>query len=405
MQKRASARAIGRVEGGSPRDQPFRGADEPRGAKDVRKRSVKVPGSSEEKNIMNLKARRVLPAAGLLIAAFALSACGGGVPSGAQLMPAAGGVPSAVSAGKASDLLYATTLNWNAGTGAVYYYHAYGKNTKALGSLTISSGFPDGVWTDRNGNVYVAVVNSTKNGRGYISVYTPGFGKLLGTYTAGLDGPSGGTFDAAGNMYVANLCGTAPSLQCFVFARAKDDKYRPHVNQAGSTTGYVGVYPAGQMQPSTYLQSPINIAVGVALDAAKNVFVVNNTGGIAWNVIEFPAGSTQGKVVTFRGLPKNRWVGAGTFDPTHALVISVNSSIDFFPHEHGTPSHKLTNGVVAADGLAYGPDGTLFAGNYEYISNEGNIIAFPPGASTPARTYAVPYGQGVVSIAVGRGAR
>jgi hypothetical protein len=30
------------------------------------------------------------------------------------------------------------------------------------------------------------------------------------------------------------------------------------------------------------------------------------------------------------------------------------------------------------------------------------IVAFPPGATAPARTYAVPYGNGVVSVAVGR---
>jgi hypothetical protein len=132
------------------------------------------------------------------------------------------------------------------------------------------------------------------------------------------------------------------------------------------------------------------------------VFAVNNTGGIAWNVVEFPAGSTQGKVVRFRGLPKNRWVGADAFDSKSELVASVNSAIDFFPHENGRPGRQLTNGIFAADGLAYGPDGTLFAGNYEFESNEGNIIAFPPGATAPARAYAVPYGNGVVSVAVGR---
>lgn len=116
----------------------------------------------------------------------------------------------------------------------------------------------------------------------------------------------------------------------------------------------------------SYLQTPINIAVGVALDAAENVFVVNNTGGMAWDVVEFPAGATQGKVVVFRDVPKERWVGADTFDPKGALVASVNSAIDFFPHERGKPAQSLTKGVLAADGLAHGPDGTLFAANYEF---------------------------------------
>ncbi|MBV8067685.1 MAG: hypothetical protein JO113_06890, partial [Candidatus Eremiobacteraeota bacterium] len=328
-------------------------------------------------------------------AALGVSGCHGGARTGAQLTPPLVS-PSHVepSHARLKEYLYATTLDWNAGNGTVYYYDAYGKNTSALGSLTISSGFPDGVWTDRKGNVYVAVVNSVSNGRGYINVYTPAFGKLLRSYTAGLDGPSGGTFDAAGDMYVANLCGMAPSIQCFVFASPKDREFRRHVRLGGSTSGYVAIYPAGKMYPSSYLQSPINIAVGVGIDASNNVFVVNNTGGIAWNVIKFRAGQTQGKVVTFRDLPRQRWVGADTFDPQNALVVSVNTAVDFFAREHGKPSRTLTDGIVAADGLAYGLDGTLFAGNYEFESNEGNIVAFPRDADKPARTYAVPYGNG-----------
>ena len=96
-------------------------------------------------------------------------------------------------------------------------------------------------------------------------------------------------------------------------------------------------------------------------------------------------------------------MGADTFDSQGALVASVNSAIDFFPHEQRKPAKQLTNGVVAADGLAYGPDGTLFAGNYEYVQNEGNIVAFPPGATSPTRSYAVPYNNGVISVAIGKG--
>jgi hypothetical protein len=294
------------------------------------------------------------------------------------------------------EILYASTLDWNAGTGTVFYYDAYGKNTSALGSLAIAQGFPDGLWHDGKGNVYVAVVNAGSNGRGYVNVYTPGLRKLLRTYSSGIDGPSGGAFDRAGNMYVSSLCGMAPSISCYVFARP----HRGRREQGGSTAGYVAIFPPGSSQPSSDLQGPINIAVGVALDAKQNVFVPNNTGGYAWNVVEFPSGSKAGKVLTFRHVPRNRWVGAATVDSKDALVASVNSAIDFFPRDHGRPSHSLTNGVLAADGLDYGPDGTLFAGNYEFESNEGNIVAFPPGASAPARSFAVPYGNGVVSVTV-----
>lgn len=348
---------------------------------------------------MHTGQRPVFLLAGLLSAALATGGCQGGATGTAGFAPAANGdARGGLADAHAKQILYATTLDWSNGTGSVYYYDAYGKNTAALGSLSINPGFPDGVWTDSKGNVYVAVVNSSANGRGYINVYTPKFGKLLATYTAGLDGPSGGVFDAAGNMYVSNLCGMA-STSCYVFTKPRRGR-----SEGGSTSGYVAVYPPGQTQPSKYLEAPINIAVGVAVDASGNVFVPNNTGGFAWNVVEFLVGASQGKFVPLRGMPKNLWVGAATFDLKGALVISANSAIDFFPHEKGRPAHQLTNGVVAADGLAYGPDGTLFAGNYEFESNEGNIIAFPPGATTPARTFAVPYNNGVVSVAIGRAA-
>jgi len=325
---------------------------------------------------------RTLSAAALLVALTATAS----VDHPARM---AGAVPAASS----RDLLYAATLDWNTGSGSVYYYHAYGNDTKAIGSLPFTAGYPNGLWTDSHGNVYVAVVNAGTNGRGYVNVYTPGLAKLLTTYAAGLDGPSGGTFDSAGNMYVSNVCGMRPSISCYVFDRTRG-------GSGSGLNGYIAIFPPGATQPSSYLQAGINIAVGVALDQNNNVFVPNNTGGYAWNVIEFAAGSTQGQVVPFHGLPSNRWVGASTFDPKGDLVISVNSAIDFFPHERGKSSQQFTTGVLAADGLTYGPDGTLFAGNYEFESNEGNVIAFPPGATAPARSFAVPYGNGVISVTV-----
>ncbi|HVR47294.1 MAG TPA: hypothetical protein VMT95_11765 [Candidatus Binatia bacterium] len=345
---------------------------------------------------MNIARPSLTLAVSLALVPIGVAACHGAAPDGVVPAQTAQSRGAGLAARLPREILYAATLDWNAGTGTVYYYDAYGRKTSALGSLAIAQGYPNGLWHDGKGNVYVAVVNAGSNGRGYVNVYTPGLRKLLRTYSSGIDGPSGGAFDRAGNMYVSNVCGMAPSISCYVFAKPR----RGHSGQGGSTAGYVAIFPLGSTQPSSDLQGPINIAVGVALDARQNVFVPNNTGGYAWNVVEFPAGSKAGKVLTFLHVPKNRWVGAATVDSKDALVASVNSAIDFFPRDHGRPAHSLTNGVLAADGLDYGPDGTLFAGNYEFESNEGNVIAFPPGASTPARSFAVPYGNGVISVTV-----
>jgi hypothetical protein len=341
--------------------------------------------------------RAALLAVGSAATLLGVTACQGTQATNLGYVPASGASTLERPAAIGQTYIYAATLDWNTGSGSVFVYDAYGKKSSPIRSIAISPGFSEGLWTDSKGNVYVAVVNAGSNGRGYVSVYTPGLRKLLRTYTTGLDGPSGGTFDAAGNMYVSNICGTAPSMSCSVFLRTRG-------HASGGTSGYVAIYPPGEKQPSTYLQSPINIAVGVALDRANNVFVVNNTGQAAWNVVEFPAGADQGKVVPFKNLPSQRWVGAVAFSPHGALVASVNSAIDFFPHERGKPAHALTNGVVAADGLAYGPDGTLFAGNYEFEQNEGNVIAFPPREASPDRSYAVPYNNGVTGVTIGAAA-
>jgi len=347
---------------------------------------------------MSIARPSILLTTSLALAALGIGACGGAVPDGGAPAQAAQSRVTGLAARLPREILYAATLDWNTGAGTVFYYDAYGTKTPALGSLSIDPGYPNGLWTDSKGDVYVAVVNAGSNGRGYINVYTPGLRKLLRTYGSGIDGPSGGAFDRAGNMYVSNVCGMAPSMSCYVFADPRGKRRR----EGGSTAGYVAIFPPGSTQPSSDLQGPINIAVGVALDAKQNVFLADNTGGYAWNVIEFPAGSTQGKVLTFRDVPKDRWVGAVTVDSKDALLASVDSAIDFFPRDHGKPARSLTHGVYAADGLAYGPDGTLFAGNYEFEQNEGNVVAFPPGASAPARSFAVPYNNGVISVTIGR---
>jgi hypothetical protein len=348
---------------------------------------------------MNRDSLCIAPALAALL--FGLCACANGASAGLANVTSANLGGYAAISPRSTGLLYAATLDWNTGTGSVYVYHAYGTKTSPIGSVAISPGFPDGLWSDDRGRIYVSVVNAGSNGRGYINVYTPGLTKLVRTYTSGVDGPSGGTFDNDGYMYVANLCGVSPSESCEVFA-GRHERREPHATGASSgTSGYVAIYAPGATVPMRYLQTPINIAVDVAVDRSENVFVVNNTGSSAWNVIEFHQDSQAGKVVPFHNLPSQRWVGADTFDPQGALVISVNSAIDFFPRERGRTSRTLTDGVYTADGLAFGPDGSLFAGNYEFENNEGNVAVFLPRTHEPARTYSVPYGNGVVSITLG----
>jgi hypothetical protein len=119
----------------------------------------------------------------------------------ALVIVATGAVAAAASASTVvgdatSEFLYASTLDWNTGNGSIFVYHAYGFRKTPFKTIPIKTGFVEGLWTDAHGNLYAAVVNAGTNGRGYVTEYAPGGTRVLRTLTAGLDGPSGGAFDA-----------------------------------------------------------------------------------------------------------------------------------------------------------------------------------------------------------------
>jgi hypothetical protein len=343
-------------------------------------------------------------ATSLLTAAALLAAAGcQGNGLSASVPPSSGSkvASRATSSSQPNELLYTSTLDWDTGTGQVYAYPAYGTNTKQVAELDIKTGFPEGLWTDSKGNVYIAVVNAGPTGAGYVAEYSPGLKKQVRAYDTGLEGPSAGTFDSAGNMYVTNLC-SRNSYSCGVFA-PNGGAYGHLPARASATTqevyGYIAVYAPGSSNPSSYLYPPITNLVGATVDKSGNLFAIDLMGDPVAS--EFHAGSTQPRTVPFKGLPNQPTIMGVTTDSAGALVLAINQNIDFFPKEKGKPAKSLS-GMVVPWGLAYGSDGTLFAGNYEFENNEGNTVAFPAGSNKPARTYAVPYNNGVTGVAVGK---
>jgi hypothetical protein len=333
-------------------------------------------------------------------AMLAAAGCQGAGPS-ASIPPSSSASVSSRASSQPNELLYTSTLAWETGTGQVYAYPAYGANTKQVAELDIKTGFPEGLWTDSKGNVYIAVVNAGPTGAGYVAEYSPGLKKKLRTYGTGLEGPSAGAFDSAGNMYVTNLCSQG-SYSCGVFAPAGGAQGHHLMRTAAhpqDVYGYVSIFAPGSTKPSSYLYPPITNLIGVTIDASGNAFVIDLMGDPVAS--EFHAGSTEPKTVPFKGLPNQPTIMGVTTDSAGALVLAVNQNIDFFPKEKGKPAKSLS-GMVVPWGLAYGSDGTLFAGNYEFENNEGNAVAFPPGSNRPSRTYAVPYNNGVTGVAVGK---
>jgi hypothetical protein len=337
--------------------------------------------------------------AGAMLAAAGCQGAGlsASVPTGSDANVSSRATASA----QPNELLYTSTLDWDSGTGQVYAYPAYGTNTKPVDELDIKTGFPEGLWTDSKGDVYIAIVNAGPTGAGYVAEYSPGLKKQVRSYDTGLEGPSAGTFDSAGNMYVTNLC-SRNSYSCGVFAPAggpQGHRLMRAATHPQDVYGYVSIFAPGSTTPSSYLYPPITNLIGVTIDSSGNAFTIDLMGDPVAS--EFHAGSTQPKTVPFKGLPSQPTIMGVTTDPAGALVIAINQNIDFFPKEKGKPAKSLS-GMVVPWGLAYGSDGTLFAGNYEFENNEGNTVAFPPGSNKPARTYAVPYNNGVTGVAVGK---
>ncbi|HYK52509.1 MAG TPA: hypothetical protein VEV38_03170 [Candidatus Eremiobacteraceae bacterium] len=296
-------------------------------------------------------------------------------------------------------VLYVSTLNFQSGAGSIIVYPAYARDPKPLYTITIATGIAEGLWTAKNGDLYAAIVNAGSNGQGLIYAYKPGATSPFRTYTQGIDGPSDGAFDAAGNLYVSNLCGPPGqgTGSCFVFA---DRSRARSIGYAQDLKGYVAVFPRGKMRPSTYLEGSINLAEGVAVDPHGNVFVSNFTGqSPACQVLEFQAGSHDDTVLPLQSL-KNTICYKELFDSSGDLVLA-DEYVLTYPQPYGQLGGMLTNGILVAMGMSWGPDGTLFVGNYLINNNEGNAIAFPPGSTSPARTFAVPNGDAVLGIAEG----
>jgi hypothetical protein len=310
----------------------------------------------------------------------------------------------AASAQDARQILYVSTLNFQSGQGTIVEYRAYGAHKAPIRTITLPAGQAEGLWADSRGDLYAAIVNAGVNGQGFVYVYRPGATSPYRIYSKGIDGPSGVAFDSAGDMYVANLCGPPGqgSDGCFVFARPYGPAAASRTaSPFGDTNGYVAVFPKGSKQPAALLEGPLHIAEGVAVDDKGDVFVANFIDLLkeASNIVEFPAGSTDGKVLAMRGL-MNTIVYQLLFDRSGELLLADNDVL-FYPPPFRKPSGVLSNGVSVAIGLAYGPDGTLFVGNYLVTENDGDAVAFPPGDTSPARTYSVPNGDAVMGVAVG----
>jgi hypothetical protein len=203
-------------------------------------------------------------------------------------------------------------------------------------------------------------------------------GKPIRTYTDGIGLPFGGTVDSKGRMYVSD--GGLP----------------------GKTEGDIAIFPPGKLKPSQIKYNDIYVPHGVAVDDKRDIFVAEIYGANDTFVVEFPHDAYKGITLPLNDL-EGAFLEGLVLDAKRDIVVAdeCNQAVRFYPPPYKDESMALTSGTVTPDSLAYGPDGSLFVGN-QFIVNNGSVVVFAPGGSTPARTITTGIHGQVLGVAVGR---
>jgi len=209
-----------------------------------------------------------------------------------------------------------------------------------IGAITDGISTPFGLALDASGTLYVA------NPSGTVTIYPAGATAPSLTLSQGLISPVGIAVDTNNDVYVGNQ-GSSPSIQ--VFAQGQTTPYR-------TITNTLIVHPG----PITF-------------DTHRNLFIVDNTNGIA----EEPFGS---QVLAFLGLQGLGYPSAIAVDPFDGdiYVSDISSKHDtlIFPPGHTTATRKIKG--VSADFFAIGKiRGTTYLFGPCSPCNNLDVIKFP----------------------------
>ncbi len=267
--------------------------------------------------------------------------------------------PAAVQFGTGSE-----TVNESAGTFSIPVTVSGTPDVAAnVFTLPFTFSLPLGMAFDAAGNLYVANL-----GAGTVSKVPAATGKPT-IFASGFIGPNALAFDSAGNLYVANYDtdsvskvpagGGTPTT----FAKGLSGPDALAFDSAGNLyvanlgTGTVSKVPAGGGTPTNFATG-FEEPSGLAFDAAGNLYVTNNTGG---TVSKVPAGGGPSTPFATGFLFP---VGLAFDAAGNLYVDGGGGTVSKVPAGGGTPTTFAT-GFQTPTALAFDAAGNL------YVASDG----------------------------------
>jgi secreted PhoX family phosphatase len=256
-----------------------------------------------------------------------------------------------------------------------------------------SLGGPCGLAFDSSGDLWVA--NESAN---TVVDYTPGQlvtgspvpsatirAEVAGTgSSASLSGPRDLTFDASGDLWVANEEG--------------DDlvEFAPDQLESGS--------PVPRATISSGRANGLSVPLGLAFDVSGDLWVTNEEGDdlVEYTPDQLVSGSPDPRVAASAANSGFDWPFGVAFDSSGDLWVanySANSLVEFAPNQltngSPTPTATISSGssgsLEGPDGLAFDRSGDLWVANYDEVTGADSLVEFAPnqlttGSPTPTAT-------------------
>jgi hypothetical protein len=312
-------------------------------------------------------------------ATLSLSACGG---AGSTTTPAA------VSRASQSRAVVqgANTVLLDGARNLVYVCDQLGKAVLAFPAgeraqnpapvQTIAIGvIPEGVWVDRNANLYVALSGSPPSQSGSLEEFKPGATTPFRTITSGISVPQSLVVDGKGTLYV---------------------------DQVVNTTVQILEYPAGQVSPAKILEvigKGEPLAGGLTLDDRGDIYVhpffVDDPPS---RVFRFAAGSTTAKDLRLRDLGNATGLASDASGNLYAADAAAGIAV-YAPGQR-TPTRKIVPppNNYFADFVAT-RSGKLYVAQENLEPSSSSLLEYAVGGSEPVNVLSG-YLQAPVSAAL-----